>query len=271
MDDGNRENGAAVPITSAMKSDGIELIIHRLTLGRRLFKTVNGRQVDDADASYSDRAQQAFASNMLFGAYHVLFASPTGEDNGTDQARGFLSAVKDRCIAGQEVILAADWESTRCGKKQCGIPEPKYIASFLSAVQRVTGKPAMVYTSSDVLSTYADEIKSATDTGKLLRTSPLWLASYYSAFSFRRDAAQNKIRMGFVFPLADQLLPWDSWTFWQFAASEDTKAPSPSRSVSLTVQSHRLDLSWFAGSRDRFREFYHQNAIKCDAIDLSKL
>jgi GH25 family lysozyme M1 (1,4-beta-N-acetylmuramidase) len=271
MDDGNREGNAAVPITATMKNDGIELVIHRLTLGRRLFKSVDGRQVDDADSSYADRAKQAFASKILFGAYHVLFPSPTGEDNGVEQARGFLSAIKDRCVVGQELILAVDWESTRCGGKSCGIPEPKYIASFLPAVRKVTGKPVLVYTSPDILSTYADEIKPGSDVGEVLRSNPLWLASYYSAFSFIREAKQNKIRMGFVFPLSDQLAPWDSWTFWQFAASEDAKGPSPSHSVFLTVQNHRIDLSWFAGAREEFYKFYNEHAVKCDAIDPSKL
>jgi GH25 family lysozyme M1 (1,4-beta-N-acetylmuramidase) len=271
MDDGNRENTKSIPITAGMKDDGIELVIHRLTLGRRLFKMIDGRQIDDADASYTDRARQAFAANMRFGAYHVLFLSPTGEDNGVEQARGFLSAVRDRCVPGQQLILAVDWEPTKCGGKACGLPEPKYIASFIPAVRRVTGKPVLVYTSPDVLSTYSDQIAPGTAIGNMLRDNPLWLASYYRDFRFSKSDGDTTIRTGFVFPLLEQHRPWDQWQFWQYAASENIKGPAPNKSVSLTVQDHRLDLSWFAGGREQFRDFYNKNSVTCDSIDLSKL
>jgi GH25 family lysozyme M1 (1,4-beta-N-acetylmuramidase) len=271
MDEGNRENRVPVPITGSMKSDGIELVIHRLTLGRRIFRQEGGRQLDDADPSFTERARQANESGILFGAYHVLFPSRTGADDGADQARDFLSALKDRCIPGQKLILAVDWERAKCSNRQCGIPEPKYIASFIPAVRKVTGKPVLVYTSPDILNSYSDEIAPGGAIGPLLSTNPLWLASYYSAFRFNREASLNKTRMGFVFPQTDQLLPWDHWTFWQFAASEDTAGPAPSRSVSLTIQNHRIDLSWFAGSRQEFFQFYEDHAVTCDSIDLSKL
>jgi GH25 family lysozyme M1 (1,4-beta-N-acetylmuramidase) len=271
MDDGNRVNRKSIPIESAMKDEGIELVIHRLTLGRRLFKTVNGQQVDDADASYTERARQASTAQMRFGAYHVLFASPTGEDNGIEQARGFLSAIKDRCVPGQRLILAVDWEPTRCGGRPCGLPEPKYIASFIPAVRRVTGKPVLVYTSPVVLATFSNEIAPGSQIGDMLKENPLWLASYYRAFRFSRGADTEKVRTGFVFPLVEQHQPWDQWRFWQYAASEDTEGPAPHKSVSLTVRDHRLDLSWFAGGREEFRNFYDQHATSCDMIDLSKL
>jgi hypothetical protein len=40
MDDGNRSGRVPVLITQGMKSDGIELVIHRLTLGRRRSTTL---------------------------------------------------------------------------------------------------------------------------------------------------------------------------------------------------------------------------------------
>jgi GH25 family lysozyme M1 (1,4-beta-N-acetylmuramidase) len=271
MDDGNRKDGKSIPITTEMKDEGIELVIHRLTLGRRLFKTVNGQLKDDADDSYSSRAAQAFSSNVAFGAYHVMFPSPTGEDNGVEQARGFLSAIKDRCIAGQELLLAVDWEPTRCGGRSCGTAEPKYLASFIPAVRRVTGKPVVVYTSPDVLEKFSDEITATSPVGQMLRDNPLWLAQYRRDFKFAIDGSGASVRTGFVFPLVEQLAPWDRWTFWQFAASEDKSNLAPNKSVSLTVRSHKLDLSWFAGSRDQFRDFYRANKVRCDELDLSRI
>lgn len=269
MDEGNRSGRVPVPITEGMKSDGVELVIHRLTLGRRLFRQEGGRQIDDADPSYTERAKQAASSNIRFGAYHVLFPSRTGEDDGAAQARDFLSAVKDRCVPGQKLILAVDRERTKCRNRSCGIPEPKYLASFIPAVRKATGRPVLVYTAPDIFGTYSNELKTGSPIGELLAKNPLWLASYYTKFAYVREG--GKVRMGFVFPQTDQLGPWDKWSFWQFAASEDLNTPAPSKSVSLTVQNHRIDLSWFAGGREEFFRFCDDHAIACDAIDISKL
>jgi hypothetical protein len=210
---------ATIEITpQTMRDNGIELVIHRLTIGRYPGKgDPNGH-----DKLYTARFDEVANAGERFGANHVLFTSPLGKDNGAEQAKGFLTAVKDFCPRDEKVLLAVDWEPVKCfinrKWKNCGIPGPAYLFSFARYVTNVTHKKMLIYTFPQVLKTYADDLqKTAADTD-FIKSQPLWFAQPYRKFKFATEA---NYQIGPVLPTHLDLRPWNDGTFWQVNAAED--------------------------------------------------
>jgi GH25 family lysozyme M1 (1,4-beta-N-acetylmuramidase) len=241
----------------------IELVIHRLTIGRY----PGTADPKGHDVSYLTRFNQVKEANGKFGAYHVLFPSPTGSENGEEQARGFLKAIRDFCPVGQKLLLAVDWEDVSCYRngrtRSCGIPEPAYVESFVKYVIGITQKKILIYTFANVLSTYSDDIAKSPTFGKLIAEQPLWFAQPRRKF---KTVTDTEFRNGYFFPNPADYRPWPDWTFWQFSAAEDKLRIKPTQAISMTIGGQPADFSWYNGGRGEFQDFYQQNAIDCSTL-----
>jgi hypothetical protein len=251
----------------------LELVLHRLTIGRYDGKDAKGSH----DASYERRFDELLSAARVsdkykFGAYHVLFPSPSGRDNGEQQARGFLVAVADFCPDHQKLLLAVDWESVDCfrdGKtRSCGIPDPSYLKSFVNYVVKQTGKRLLIYTFANVLNEYADSFKQDGDLTELVTRQPLWFAQPRRDFVSNAD---NRQRRGYFFPQPVDYAPWQDWTFWQFSAAEDKLRVRPTQAISMTIGGQPADFNWYNGGRAQFPDFFNDMAIDCKSIDPSRL
>jgi GH25 family lysozyme M1 (1,4-beta-N-acetylmuramidase) len=248
---------------SVRDKDRIEFVMHRFLLGHYKKKT-------DIDEAYRTRADQSLRLKISFGAYHVMYLSRTGDDTGAEQAKNFLELLRDPayCNPGQQLLLAVDWEETFCYrngvKHSCGTPDPKYFVSFLNYVNNATGKKVLVYAGANVLSKFSNDLRDETARATFTR-NPLWLAQHWSYY--RRGEKDTVIKTGFIFPQDEDIGPWDQdpkgWTFWQFT---EGKGKPPTHATPVMLKNQPVDLSWFNGSRDEFREFYKRNAVACDAI-----
>lgn len=257
-------HASKVEITSQSMQDAqIDLIIHRLTIGRYPGKDIqNGH-----DALYLTRFNEVAKARGTFGAYHVLFPSPSGIENGREQAKGFLTAVSDFCPRDQRVLLAVDWESVSCRQngrwKKCGTPDPSYIYSFVHYVTAVTNKQLLIYTFGQVLKTYSSELSKNNADNKLLTSQPLWFAQPWRRF---KTALETKYRVGNFFPSPLDFRPWRDWTFWQLNAAEDKTQVRPTQAISMTIGGQPADFNWFNGGRRDFAQFYRSTSVSCKSL-----
>jgi GH25 family lysozyme M1 (1,4-beta-N-acetylmuramidase) len=256
-----------------MKNAQIELVIHRLTIGRYAGKDVENSH----DILYPKRFEELqkaaqTSPGLKFGAYHVLFPSPSGKNNGEQQAYGFLKAISDLCPSSQRLLLAVDWEDVSCNKegvsRSCGIPDPSYLKSFVKYVTKQTGKKLLVYTFANVLSTYSASLKADPELLELAKEQPLWFAQPRRDFVSTADKRQ---RRGFFFPQPIDFTPWNDWTLWQFNAAEDKSKVRPTQAISMTVGGQPADFNWFNGGRNQFSEFFDDLAIDCKSINPNAL
>lgn len=211
----------------------IKMIIHRLTIGRYLNK-------DDKDKLYPKRSFETNREELLFGAYHVAYPSSDAKS----QAKGFVQAIKDHTIPGQEIILALDWEhvcvkwnyNERGQKQTCaqeGLVPPSWALEWLEEVERLTGKKPLVYTSYRCLREFTRWFKSNPEFVEKLTSYPLWFARYHT-------------KTGYSFPTTEEIYPWHDWTFWQFAEGKNV---GPTRRISPRIQNIPIDTNFFNGSR----------------------
>jgi GH25 family lysozyme M1 (1,4-beta-N-acetylmuramidase) len=238
----------SLEIQKGMKFEGnnseIRLIIHRATVG-----TYNPPH-DKGDPLLARRAREAHANDILFGAYHVAYPN----SDAATQAEGFINALKAQCVPSQKLVLAVDWEyictkyeNNEKGKKVCvneGLVPPDFIVDFLQKVEDLTGKPAIVYTSSRTLRQFQDYFKAKPEITEKLRSKPLWIARYRS-------------KMGTLFPDDKEFVPWADWTFWQFG---EGKGVGPTRRVSLRLKDCPVDTNYYNGGRGEIDWFFNKFA-----------
>jgi GH25 family lysozyme M1 (1,4-beta-N-acetylmuramidase) len=247
------------------RTNGLELVMVELTLGK-----VDGPR--DINPDFERRvAEVQKVPGLKFGAYHLL----TPSSRGADQARGFVDNLQKRCIDGEKVLLAVDWEpicfvrkskESPCEKK--GTTQPSYLRDFVQETTRITGKTPVVFTGGDVLDAFRVAIKTDKDIKNVITNTPLWLAQYYS--NYKRTNARGelipgeKIRTGYIFPSKDTFDPWSDWLFWQYAGGV---AENPTSRITTTLQNQAADLSFFNGTREEFRRFFLSHAWTCKSAE----
>ncbi len=121
---------------------------------------------------FASQVSRARAAGMFTGAYH--FANPAGR-SGTTQARYFVKRggawVKD----GRTLPGVLDIEYNPYGKTCYGLSKRamrKWIAAFLTEYKVLTGRDAIIYTTTDWWT------RCTGNTARFSRTNPLWLARY---------------------------------------------------------------------------------------------
>ena len=128
------------------------------------------------DKRFEKNYTAAQQSEMLLGAYHYLRFDLDGQK----QAQLFLKAVKGKNFRLPHVLDVEEWGNSNLSNRRHVI---RNIKSFITEVQRKTGKPVMIYTNEDGYSKYiADEFSD----------QPLWICSFNNPPNIEAD-----------------------WTFWQ--------------------------------------------------------
>jgi GH25 family lysozyme M1 (1,4-beta-N-acetylmuramidase) len=265
MIDLSLHNPDSTKITSDWReSYGIELVFYRATIG-----------LGDIDDTFQRRFPQIAQAGLYAGAYHLLWNKHTGQQ----QAAGFLNALKNSCRPGQPILLAVDWEPIVVNKVRHGdvkdVVDEKTLEDFIQSVNAETHKPVLVYTDVDMLTRHRREISS------IVFNSPLWLSTDNSTFWERSDLSTSngkvqttvkkngkdlrvKIavrgRALYVIPTESDVVPWKDWTFWQFGESF---AHDGSARRTSTPGKRPVDLSYFNGGRNEFRDFFNKNAWIC--------
>ncbi|WP_148289084.1 glycoside hydrolase family 25 protein, partial [Herbaspirillum sp. B65] len=249
MVDMSSNNSAVILNKGAVFGDSntyIKLVIHRVTIGSYAPPKFNG------DPLFQARSREAYDAGIYFGAYHVAYPST----DAISQAKGFLSAVSEQCIAQQKIILAVDWEHVCskwkvAGKKKiCSaeqIVQPSFINAFVKEVISITGVTPIIYTSPRTLREFTSYFHSNEDAREFLSSMPLWIARYRSP-------------TGHVFPTDGEMYPWNDWVFWQFA---EGKGAGPTKRVSLKIGNEPVDTNYYNGERTEIEGFYAKHAWTC--------
>jgi len=237
-------HNAGVQVLKGMTFEGnnskIEMIIHRLTIGRYTQKS-------DADKLFSKRSFETYSEGLYFGAYHVLYPSSDPKP----QAQGFVRALKEQTTPGQKVIMALDWEHVcvkwnynEQGKKQTcaqeGLVPPSFVIEFAKEVERLTGNKPIIYTSARELKLFRKYFDTNPQVVADLTRYPLWIARYEGKF-------------GYGFPTEEEIHPWYDWTFWQFA---EGKRLGPTKRISPKIKNNPIDTNFFNGSREEIETFF---------------
>jgi GH25 family lysozyme M1 (1,4-beta-N-acetylmuramidase) len=253
-------------VTRIAKSSGIELVMHRASLG-----------AGTADGKFLAAFRKIKAARLSAGAYHVLYpqSSPTDlAHSGLVQAHGFLDAVAGACKAGEPVLLALDWESP----SNAGLPIPPASAQtaveFVSEVRSQTGAEVLIYTDGKTLGAVRPGI------GQILAGSPLWYAAYHRLIRFETDPRQVKYAAdddsidisiqrrrvdGLTFPVGADYAPWSAVTFWQFSeGGNDGLNPGWDGVKAIEPGISAFDTNYFLGTREAFRKFVAKTSWKCD-------
>jgi lysozyme len=163
------------------------------------------------------------------GGYHFL----RWDVSGLLQARIFCELLKED---PGELPPVADFEAPFLDGKY---PSNALLAQFLEAVESITGKKPMIYTSPGFWNSYGkNKITGRFDAS--WSYYPLWIAHYTNA------------------PAPQLLEPWKSdnksWTFWQYSAVGD--------GLKFGAESKGIDLNWFNGDEDALRSFLQEQGAE---------
>ena len=140
------------------------------------------------DAFFPGHRAKAAELGLPFGTYH--FANPGADRSGADEAKVFLSIVKE--VRDGELPCALDLERTRLGRKAT----TAWALDWLTTVHQKTGQRPIVYTSTNFAETQMSPDPE-------LAAYPLWLANFRTHLD----------------PPPPAPAPWSEWTIWQH--SED--------------------------------------------------
>lgn len=253
-------------VTRTAKASGVELVIHRATMGS-----------SRTDTSFPTALKKIRTAKLMGGAYHVLYAQ-TGPDDvaraGVTQAHAFLEAVAGSCKSGEPVLLAMDWEAPSGGGVALAPASAQTAAEFVSEVRSQTGAEVVIYSDTRTLG------GARADIGQALTASPLWFAAYHRLIRFETDPRQltynadedsidisiRRRRLdALTFPVAADYAPWKSVTFWQFSeGGDDGKGPAWDGVKAYEPAIPAVDTNYFFGARETFRKFVAASAWKCD-------
>jgi GH25 family lysozyme M1 (1,4-beta-N-acetylmuramidase) len=257
MVDLSASNSAIIIDKDTVQKEHLQIVMLELTLGR-----VGGPK--DVNQDFSRRVTEVNGiPSLRLGAYHLLTQSASG----SDQAKGFVDNLKQRCVPSQPILLAVDWEKTcfyrrtpasRCEKE--GYTEPTYLRDFVNTVHSLTGKFPLIFTGLDTISTYRGAIQSSKDVLHTLTAAPLWIAQYHFDYRLVSGQESGKVFTGYIFPQQSSIAPWRDWAFWQYAGGV---AVGPTRRISASLRNQPADLSFFNGTRDEFGRFFNLNAWTC--------
>ena len=137
----------------------------------------------------------AAAAGMLRGAYH--FANPAGK-SGKTQARYFVKNGGGWKADGKTLPGVLDIEYNPSGKTCYGLSKTKmktWIESFTKEYLRLTGRPAIIYTTTDWWTRCTGGSK------RFAKTNPLWLARYGTTSPGKLPGV------------------WTTATFWQYTST----------------------------------------------------
>jgi GH25 family lysozyme M1 (1,4-beta-N-acetylmuramidase) len=267
-----------------LKRFGVELIFHRATLG------VPPKADDEG---FADGIRRIFAKGFRAGAYHVIFPRSDDAHTGSAQADTYFQALAAACKVnpGGAIVTAVDWEPTYRfvslpGRKKkervlVGTAKPADVAEFLLAAQQKYGVSPIVYTGTDVLARFR---ASASDQSAMTQLSSyvLWIATYqqryYHAasegtkndqvvkYTYKKAGASHtgvlEARVGYIFPIREEVQPWADWTFWQYGGGNRGFRDVTSKSR-ITLGSVAVDMSFFNGTRDEFTRALDANTYRC--------
>jgi len=176
-------NGAGIN-WSAVRASGHAFVFHKATDGRV-----------KVDPTFATDWKDAKRAGLYVGAYH--YARPTTTPGDADAQARHLVAVAGTTRHAGELPLVLDLESSG------GLTPAQLISwahTFLTTVQRITGRTPMVYS-------YPSFWKTAMAGTRAFRAYPLWAAQYRS-YPTTFDGA------------------WSRWTFWQYSESSTVSGVS---------------------------------------------
>ena len=192
-----------------------------------VFIKVSERAGMDEDFFYNWK--NAKAAGLFRGGYHFL----RWDISELTQARIFGDLLRDD---PGELPPICDFEAP---PKDGKFPSNAMLSQFLEAVEAITGKKPMIYTSPGFWNSYG---KNKT-TGKFdafWSNYPLWIAHYTTASA----------------PILPE--PWKSankpWLFWQHSNTGD--------GLKFGAESKSIDLNWFNGSQADLRSFMQGHEAK---------
>lgn len=267
-----------------LKRFGVELIFHRATLGVA---------PDADDEGFVDGLNRILVRGFRGGAYHVIYPKSDDAHSGSAQADTFFHSLAAVCGThhGASIVTAVDWEPTYryvkvTGQKRkkrvlAGTATPSDVLEFLQASERKYHVSPIVYTGTDVIAHFrgnpAEQASMAS-----LTSHPLWIATYQQRF-FRpaREGTQDKqiltfsydhdgvrrtqrleARVGYIFPISEDVSPWADWMFWQYGGgmrgvrNVTTKSP-------VVLGKVAVDMSFFNGTRSEFGAVLSANSFNC--------
>jgi GH25 family lysozyme M1 (1,4-beta-N-acetylmuramidase) len=163
------------------------------------------------NAYFKNQYGGAKKAGMIRGAYH--FANPAGKA-GYKQARYFVKNGGGWSADGKTLPGVLDIEYNPYGSTCYGVSKKKMVAwvsSFTREYKKLTGKDAVIYTTTDWWT------QCTGNSSKLGRTNPLWVARYGT----KKPGTLPK--------------GWKTATFWQYSSNPIDQDVFPSKAKRLKV------------------------------------
>jgi GH25 family lysozyme M1 (1,4-beta-N-acetylmuramidase) len=218
--------------TALTKKGGIELVIHRSSMGS-----------DGIDPKYAERMAHAGECGMMWGAYHFLHPDMDPVAQADHFIHTVLDARKD-CGANSppKVLLVLDEEYFGRTHKFLSIHD---LIRAINRVREVTGTTPVLYVGQDFLIEKLRLSELATADAKLLSESLLWMARYAKSPEWPDNGVHT---------------PWTMWDLWQYTG--DGQGPGGVLTPQSVPYSGLVDaeLNYFYGDRIRLRNVYAQKS-----------
>ena len=167
---------------------------------------------------FSKQYKGAAKAGMIRGAYH--FANPAGKA-GYKQARYFVKNGGGWSADGHTLPGVLDIEYNPYGSTCYGISKKKTIAfvtSFTKEYKKLTGKDAVIYTTTDWWT------QCTGNSSKFAKTNPLWIARYGS----KKPGTLPK--------------GWEKATFWQYTSDPVDQDVFPGKTKTLKKLATKKDV-----------------------------
>lgn len=170
---------------------------------------------DFIDTMFEENFKGALAAGIIPGTYHFHLPSY----DALEQAQFYWSVIKD--VVGSHPCLppCIDLETAGATKAEMNTA----VSTFMEEMQRVDGRPGLVYTSPGFWNTYLpvpvlSQYYLTTSKIDWANAYPLWIAHYTTGWP-------------------SQVYPWVGWRFWQYTSSGK-----------ISGIRTRVDLNYFIGS-----------------------
>jgi len=149
------------------------------------------------DPMFEENFRGAVDAGIIPGTYHFFLP----RFDALLQANHYLSTIKE--IVGSHPCLPPCIDLETAGATKAAMNAS--VSSFMQELERVSGRPGMLYTSPGFWSTYLpvpvfNQYRLTISTIDWAVKNPLWLAHYTTGWP-------------------SQVYPWAGWTFWQYSSS----------------------------------------------------